>query len=260
MALFQGFQQKLQQKLSPQQIQLMKLLQVPTAMLEERVKEEIEENPALELGEELPDQAEKELADELPEMEEASAEDEFDVNEPFGEYDEDDIADYRVKEDQVPEIQVQGNSFHPAVSSLHEMLMEQLGLLNLSFDQEKIAEQVIGSIDDDGYLRRDPVSIVDDLAFKQNIIVEEALVEEVIDKIQHFDPPGICARDVRECLLIQLRKKLLLQTSIAVKTAWRIVDFHFDEFTRRHYDKIIKSLDIDEAMLKEALQEIRKLD
>jgi RNA polymerase sigma-54 factor len=260
MALFQGFQQKLQQKLSPQQIQLMKLLQVPTAMLEERVKEEIEENPALELGEELPDQAEKELTDELPEIEEASAEDEFDVNEPFGEYDEDEIADYRVKEDQVPEIQVQGNSFHPAVSSLHEMLMEQLGLLNLSFDQEKIAEQVIGSIDDDGYLRRDPVSIVDDLAFKQNIIVEEALVEEVIDKIQHFDPPGICARDVRECLLIQLRKKLLLQTSIAVKTAWRIVDFHFDEFTRRHYDKIIKSLDIDEAMLKEALQEIRKLD
>jgi RNA polymerase sigma-54 factor len=85
-------------------------------------------------------------------------------------------------------------------------------------------------------------------------------VEEVIDKIQHFDPPGICARDVRECLLIQLRKKLLLQTSIAVKTAWRIVDFHFDEFTRRHYDKIIKSLDIDEALLKEALQEIRKLD
>jgi RNA polymerase sigma-54 factor len=138
--------------------------------------------------------------------------------------------------------------------------MEQLGLLNLSFDQEKIAEQVIGSIDDDGYLRRDPVSIVDDLAFKQNIIVEEALVEEVIDKIQHFDPPGICARDVRECLLIQLRKKLLLQTSLAVKTAWRIVDFHFDEFTRRHYDKIIKSLDIDESMLKEALQEIRKLD
>lgn len=260
MALFQGLQQKLQQKLSPQQIQLMKLLQVPTAMLEERVKEEIEENPALELGEELPDQAEKELTDELPEIEEASADDEFEMSEPFADYDEDEIADYRVKEDQVPEIQVQGNSFHPAVSSLHEMLMEQLGLLNLSIDQEKIAEQVIGSIDDDGYLRRDPVSIVDDLAFKQNIIVEEALVEEVIDKIQHFDPPGICARDVRECLLIQLRKKLLLQTSVAVKTAWRIVDFHFDEFTRRHYDKIIKSLDIDESMLKDALQEIRKLD
>lgn len=259
MALFQGLQQKLQQKLSPQQIQLMKLLQVPTAMLEERVKEEIEENPALELGEEIPEQSEKELTEELPESEEPG-DDDFELQEPFGDYDEDEVADYRVKEDQVPEIQVQGNSYHPAISSLHEMLMEQLGLLNLSFDEEKVAEQVIGSIDDDGYLRRDPLSIVDDLAFKQNIIVNEKLVEEVIDKIQHFDPPGIAARDVRECLLIQLRKKLLTHTSIGVKTAWRIVDFHFDEFTRRHYDKIIKSLEIDEELLKEALQEIRKLD
>ncbi|MEY2836160.1 MAG: polymerase factor sigma-54 [Bacteroidota bacterium] len=260
MALFQGLQQKLQQKLSPQQIQLMKLLQVPTAMLEERVKEEIEENPALEFGEDLPEQQDKDLADEVDEPDEVPDTDDSTFEESFADYDDDDIADYRLKDDQVPELQVQGSIPHAASSSLHEMLMEQLALLNLTADEEKIAEQVIGSIDDDGYLRRDSLSIADDLAFKQNVLVEAQLVEEVIGKIQQFDPPGIAARDVRECLLIQLRKKLLAHTSLAIKTAWRIIDFHFDEFTRRHYDKIIKSLEIDETLLKDALQEIRKLD
>jgi RNA polymerase sigma-54 factor len=260
MALFQGLQQKLQQKLSPQQIQLMKLLQVPTAMLEERVKEEIEENPALEFGEEIPEKADQDMEEELPGIEEPQQDEGLDVAESFGDYDEDDVADYRVKDEQVPEIQVQGGAIQPAVSSLHELLMEQLGLLNLTPEQEKIAEQVIGSIDDDGYLRREPQSISDDLAFRQNVMVDEKEVEEVIAMIQHFDPPGIGARDVRECLLIQLRKKLNAHTSLSLKTALRIVDFHFDEFTRRHYDKIIKSLELNEEILKEALQEIRKLD
>jgi RNA polymerase sigma-54 factor len=238
----------------------MKLLQVPTAMLEERVKEEIEENPALELGEETPEKEEQELEEELTDIEENQQEDMQELEDVFGDYDEDDIADYRVKEEQVPEIQVQGGAIQPAVSSLHEMLMEQLGLLNLTFEQEKIAEQVIGSIDDDGYLRREPQSISDDLAFKQNVLADVEQVEEVIAMIQHFDPPGVGARDVRECLLIQLRKKLNVYTSLSLKTALRIVDFHFDEFTRRHYDKIIKSLELNEELLKEALQEIRKLD
>lgn len=260
MALFQGLQQKLQQKLSPQQIQLMKLLQVPTAMLEERVKEEIEENPALEFGEEIPEKADQEMEEDLPGIEETQQDESPDVAESFSDYDEDDIADYRVKDEQVPEIQVQGGAIQPAVSSLHELLMEQLSLLNLTPEQEKIAEQVIGSIDDDGYLRRESQSISDDLAFRQNVMVDEKEVEEVIAMIQHFDPPGIGARDVRECLLIQLRKKLNVHTSQSLKTALRIVDFHFDEFTRRHYDKIIKSLELDEEILKEALQEIRKLD
>ena len=160
MALSQGLHQKLQQKLSPQQIQLMKLLQVPTALLEERVKEEIEDNPALEIGEEKQEQDEL-VADELNGQEEDApdAEEDFDIS--YDDYgDDDDIAEYRLKDDQVPELPESGSIPHPVAASLHEQLVAQLGLLNLDGLQEKIAEQIIGSIDDDGYLRRETNSIV----------------------------------------------------------------------------------------------------
>lgn len=263
MALYQGLQQKLQQKLSPQQIQLMKLLQVPTALLDERVKEEIEENPALELGEDLPDEQEKADTDDLGDLEVGSEEDlSADADDDFyTDYgDEDDVAEYKLRDDQVPELQGNGIIPHPVSTSLHEMLDEQLGLLNLDPIGEKIAEQIIGSIDDDGYLRRDTNSIVDDLAFKQNIIVGEKQVEAIIRSIQQFDPPGIAARDVQECLLIQLRRKINTQPGKALKTALRIIEFHFEEFTKRHFEKIIKSLDLDESALKDAMTEIRKLN
>lgn len=256
MALYQGLQQKLQQKLSPQQIQLMKLLQVPTALLEERVKEEMEDNPALEMGEERAEQDEiipEESTEELQESEDEDLQ--------FSDYDdEDDIAEYRLKDDHVPELQESGSIPHPVDSTLHEQMVAQLGLLNLDTIQEKIAEQIIGSIDDDGYLRRDTNSIVDDLAFKQNIITEADDVEAVINMIQHFDPPGIAARNVQECLLIQLRKKINVNPTPGLKTASRIIDFHFDEFTKRHYEKIMRSLEISEELLKEAMQEIKKLN
>lgn len=262
MALYQGLQQKLQQKLSPQQIQLMKLLQVPTALLEERVKEEIEENPALELGEEMPED-EKADADELTDIE-AGPEDELSTDEDedfYADYgDEDDVAEYKLRDEQVPELQGNGVIPHPTSTSLHDILDQQLGLLNLDPLGEKIAEQIIGSIDDDGYLRRDTNSIVDDLAFKQNIIVEDKQVEQIIRSIQQFDPPGIAARDVQECLLIQLRRKINAHPGPAVKTALRIIEFHFEEFTKRHFEKIIKSLELDESLLKDAMQEIRKLN
>lgn len=259
MALYQGLQQRLQQKLSPQQIQLMKLLQVPTLLLEERIKEEIEDNPALEMGEN--DEVEN---DPLAEDEQVGSQD--DVNDeddgsPFDDYsDEDDIAEYKLKEDHVPELPGSGNIPHPASNSLHELLSEQLRLLNLGEIEAKVAEQIIGSIDDDGYLRRDTNSILDDLAFKQNIVVEHDEVEALIIKIQHFDPAGIAARDVQECLLLQLRRKSLLSSQPAVKHALRIVEFHFDEFTKRHFEKIAKSLDINEDQLKEAITEIRRLN
>ncbi len=259
MALYQGLQQKLQQKLSPQQIQLMKLLQVPTLLLEERVKEEIEDNPALEMG-----QADEGENDPLGEDETlGSVDDETNSEEisQFDDYsDEDDIAEYKLKEDQVPELQGSGNIPHPASNSLHELLSEQLRLLNLGDIEAKIAEQIIGSIDDDGYLRRDTNSILDDLAFKQNIVVEHDEVEALILKIQHFDPAGIAARDVQECLLLQLRRKSLHSSQPAVKHALRIVEFHFDEFTKRHFEKIAKSLEINEEQLKDAIAEIRKLN
>ena len=263
MAMYQGLQQKLQQKLSPQQIQLMKLLQVPTALLEERLKEEIEDNPALEMGEEVSEDQEKESADDLDDIgdaaeEELASEGEDELYTDYG--DEDDVAEYKMREDHVPELQGNGVIPHPVSTSLHEMLVEQLGLLNLDAVGEKIAEQIIGSIDDDGYLRRDTNSIVDDLAFKQNIIVESKQVEDIIRSIQHFDPAGIAARDVQECLLIQLRRKMNNGPSASVKTALRIIEFHFEEFTKRHFEKVIKSLELDESVLKAAMHEIRKLN
>jgi RNA polymerase sigma-54 factor len=257
MALYQGLQQRLQQKLSPQQIQLMKLLQVPTFLLDERIKEEMEENPALEIG-----QSDADDKDPLNNEDSDQASDAADGEEVlYDDYsDEDDIAEYKLKEDHVPELQGSGNIPHPTTSSLHELLSEQLRLLNLEDVEAKIAEQIIGSIDDDGYLRRDTNSILDDLAFKQNIVVEHEQVESLILKIQHFDPSGIAARDVQECLLIQLRRKILHSSQPAVKHALRIVEFHFDEFTKRHFDKIIKSLDINEEQLKDAIAEIRRLN
>jgi len=265
MALSQGLYQKLQQKLSPQQIQLMKLLEVPTSLLEERIKEEIEDNPALDVGSEESESQEKEEIEDLPEAEEGLADEvaELDSDDQY-EYDsyldEDEVGEYKLRDDHVPELPVNAPILHSVSSSLHENLTEQLALLNLEPLLYKVAEQIIGSIDDDGYLRRDTNSIVDDLAFKQNIVVENKAVEEVIRKIQHFEPFGIAARDVQECLLIQLRRKVLDHSSLALKSALRIIDFHFDEFTKRHFDKIAKSLDINEATLKAAMQEIRRLN
>jgi RNA polymerase sigma-54 factor len=258
MALYQGLQQRLQQKLSPQQIQLMKLLQVPTLLLEERVKEEMEDNPALELGQDEYEEKDP-LSDDEQDSDSISDSETSEEDTMFDDYD-DDVADYKLKEDQVPELQGSGNIPHPSTGSLHELLSEQLRLLNLEEVESKIAEQVIGSIDDDGYLRRDTNSILDDLAFKQNIVVEQEQVEALILKIQHFDPVGIAARDVQECLLLQLRRKSLHSSLPAVKHALRIVEFHFDEFTKRHFEKISKSLDINEEQLKDAIAEIRRLN
>jgi RNA polymerase sigma-54 factor len=261
MALYQGLHQKLQQKLSPQQIQLMKLLQVPTATLDERIKEEIEENPALELGKDEQDPEPEEPTESSEDFmgDESSGDD--DMSAEYGDYDDDgEIADYKLKDDPVPELQESGSIPHPTSVSLHEILLDQLRLLNLNHHETTIAEQIIGSIDDDGYLRRDTNSIVDDLAFKQNIETTEGEVESLIASIQQFDPPGIGARDVRESLMIQLRRKLKGVSSSSLKNALRIIDFHFDEFTKRHFDKIIKSLELSEEQLKDAIADIKKLN
>ena len=260
MSLSQGLYQKLHQKLSPQQIQLMKLLQVPTSVLEERIKEEIEENPALDVGSESDENDHAEI--ELDGNDDLSSEEPTDIEtESYENYlDEDEVGDYKLKDDQVPELSEKMTFTQPVSSSLHEMLEDQLRLLNLDSTEEKIAEQIIGSIDDDGYLRRDTNSIVDDLAFKQNIIVDSDEVEKLIRKIQHFEPIGVAARDVQECLLIQLRKKAIDHSILSYKNALRIIEFHFEEFTKRHFDKIAKSLEISEEMIKDAIIEIRKLN
>src|SRR5687768_16432667 len=209
MALSLSLQQKLLQKLSPQQIQLMKLLQVPTANLEERIKEEMEENPALELEEEKHDEYE-ESKDEFSE----NGEETFD--EPDGsenDYDnidisdyvqdgDDDIADYKMRDENYGEQEEKTTIPYKVETSFYEVLEAQLGMLNLDENQYKIAEQIIGSIDEDGYLRRETSAIVDDLAFRQNIISSEEEVESVIKSIQRFDPPGVAARTLQECLVL----------------------------------------------------------
>ncbi len=264
MSLSQHLQQKLLQKLSPQQIQLMKLLQVPTANLEERIKEELEENPALETTDEEAedDPILKDEVKEEPEEEfEADGSEEDYENIDISEYvkeGDDDIADYKLRDDNYPDPDEQKTIPFKLERSFHEMLLEQLGMLTLESRERKIAEQIVGSIDDDGYLRREISSIVDDLAFRQNVETTEEEVEKIIQQIQQFDPPGICARDLQECLLLQLYR--LEVQGKDVKPAIEILEKYFDEFTKKHYEKIQRGLNIDEEQLKSVINCIIKLN
>jgi RNA polymerase sigma-54 factor len=266
MSLNQSLQQKLLQKLSPQQIQLMKLLQVPTANLEERIKEELEENPALELGEEG---HEDEYGDEVSDEFESSSGDETDPDGSADEYenvdiseyvvdDDGEIADYKMKDDNYPEIDDQKVIPIRVETSFHELLLNQLGMLELDERSFKIAEQIVGSLDDDGYLRRELSSIADDLAFRQGLTVEEKEIEALVEKIQQFDPPGICARDLQECLLLQLKRKMSEGKSVTL--AIQILSKYFDEFTKKHYEKIQRSLNLTDEQLKEVINQIIRLN
>lgn len=265
MALSQSLQQKLLQKLSPQQIQLMKLLQVPTANLEERIKEELEENPALEQSE---DSHEDNYLDE-PADEFESSEDEYDMDGSEDEYEnidiseyvsegDDDVADYKLRDDNYPEADDRKTIPFKLESSFHDTLLDQLGLLSLGEREYKIAEQIVGSLDDDGYLRREISSIADDLAFRQNVDASEEEIEEIIKKIQQFDPPGICARDLKECLLLQLRRQHTEGRDVSL--AIQVLDKYFEEFTKKHYEKIQRGLNLDDEQLREVINTIVRLN
>ncbi|HJV20634.1 MAG TPA: RNA polymerase factor sigma-54 [Sediminibacterium sp.] len=265
MSLSQSLQQKLLQKLSPQQIQLMKLLQVPTANLEERIKEELEENPALEQGEEgHEDEYTDELKDEFDnsseEMEPDGSTDDYESVD-ISEYvvdDDGEIADYRTRDENYPELDDQKVIPIRVETSFHELVLNQLGMLELDERSYKIAEQVVGSLDDDGYLRRELSSIADDLAFRQSLVVEEKEIEAIIQQIQQFDPAGIAARDLKECLLLQLKRKT--DEGQSVELAMQILSKYFDEFTKKHYEKIQRSLNLTDEQLKEVINQIIKLN
>jgi RNA polymerase sigma-54 factor len=265
MALGQSLQQKLLQKLSPQQIQLMKLLQVPTANLEERIKEELEENPALEHTEEDHDDQFDETKDEFDSSDEEDFEaegsqDEYE-NVDISEYVSDDdgeIADYKMRDDNYPEIDENKVVPYKIETSFHEHLQDQLLMLKLDDNQKKIAEQIIGSIDDDGYLRRETAAIVDDLAFRQNIESNEQEVEMVINLIQQFDPPGVGARNLQECLLLQLQRHKNERKE--VEMAIDVLSLYFDEFTKKHYDKIQRGLNLTDDQLKDVINQIIRLN
>ncbi|MDF2381160.1 RNA polymerase factor sigma-54 [Nostoc ellipsosporum NOK] len=266
MALSQSLQQKFLQKLSPQQIQLMKLLQVPTQNLEERIKEELEENPALELDEEKHDDSHDDLkdefsdgADEYDNEADGSTDDydNIDVSEYVHEGD-DEVADYKMRDDNYPEDDEKKQLPFKTETSFYDMLFDQLGLLNLDEKEKKIAEHLVGSIDEDGYLRRETPAIVDDLAFRQNISTTEEEVEALIRRIQQFDPPGVAARDLPECLLLQLFRQK--EEGKDVDVAILAIQKYFDEFTKKHYEKIQRGLGLNDQELKAVMQQIIKLN
>ena len=254
--LKQRLQQKLLQKLSPQQIQMIKLLEVPTSQIEQRIKKELEENPALEEGaeeDEIPSETEE---DQFEENDKDKDQEEFTIDDYI---EEDEIPDYRLHEKNYSKDDDKRTEIPFSVGfSFHEHLESQLGLRDLTEKQKILGEYILGNIDEDGYLRRELSNIVDDLAFLQNVETTEIELEEVLRIIQDLEPAGVGARTLRECLLLQIEKRDNSQPSMMI--AHSILDSYFEEFTKRHYDKIISKLDITEDELKGAIDEILRLN
>jgi len=251
-----GLNQSLQQKLSPQQIQFIKLLQVPTAELEGRIEEELEINPALEEGEdqEKPEESSNEAEGE--DYQESSTGDDVDIKDYLQ---DDDYSGYKMQGDGDGDEETREMPI-PMSSSLHEQLMSQLDFLGLDEPRYTIGKQLVGSIESDGYIRRDLDSIVNDMAFSQGIETTPEEVEEVLKKIQTFDPPGIAARNLQECLLLQL-DRMDNGHDIDVAVAKKIISECYEEFTKKHYQKIQKKLDTeDEDFVRDAMEVIIKLN
>jgi RNA polymerase sigma-54 factor len=276
--LKQSLSQKMLQKLSPQQIQLMKLLQIPTATLEERIKEELEANPALEEGDDdyndvfdLDKQEYENATDESSDVEigendsENEIEDvyEYELDDYLNQYLEDETDGYKTRTDEYGE---ENDKTIPVAveSTFHDLLLRQVGLMGfLSDHEEMIAKQIIGSIDEDGYLRREPNAIIDDLMFAQGIEVSKKEVLSILTIVQRFDPPGVGARDLRECLILQLQDKIdkvKTDNPKARTLAMKILVDYFDEFTKKHYQKLKRTYNLSDSELKEAIDEILKLN
>ena len=249
--LKQRLQQKLLQKLSPQQIQMIKLLEIPTMQLEQRIKKELEENPVLEEGREQDefDSSSEEFSSESAEK------DDFSIDEYIN---NDDIPAYKLYTKNYSKDEKRTEIPFSIGTTFHDHLDTQLGLRKLDERQHNLAEYIIGNIDEDGYLRRELEAIVDDLAFTLNIESSEGELLEILRIIQDFDPVGVGARDLRECLLLQLWAKDQTNPDIALAT--QIVRYHFDEFTRKHFDKIQAKIGADDEQLKLAIDEILHLN
>jgi RNA polymerase sigma-54 factor len=273
--LKQSLQQKLLQKLSPQQIQLMKLLQLPTVALEQRIKEELEINPALEEGEESDEEDQKDeidedddgIFDEEPEGETTDTAQE-EKEERTKEKDEDFTLDEYMDEDEGYSYREHVNNSSPDDErremplsqgpGFTEQLATQLGLQPLDDHHYQVGLYLIGNIDEDGYLRRELSAIVDDIAFSQNVNTTEEELQEILTLIHTFDPPGVGARDLQECLLLQLQRKMPKTPEVVL--AMRVVEEHMEEFSKKHYDKIARRLAIDDESLKRVIDEIINLN
>ena len=262
--LRQTLSQKMLQKLSPQQIQLMKLLQIPTATLEERIKEELESNPALEEGDTYQEVFDVEGDRENEDGGDEQGEDkvDYELDDYLTQYLEDDPSSYKTREDSYGEEEEDRSMPVPVEVSFHDNLMRQLGMIIFVEDSDEIiAKQIIGSIDEDGYLRREPSAIVDDLMFSQSIEVRKEDVLRILKIVQRFDPQGVGARDLQECLILQLEDKLVRDPKDRNKIlALEILKNHFDEFIKKHYPKLKKSYELSEYELKDVIEEILKLN
>ncbi|WP_347373830.1 RNA polymerase factor sigma-54 [Aequorivita sp. Q41] len=245
---------KLSQKLSPQQIQLMKMIQLPTQAFEQRISQELEENPALEGGKEESENFDDEFSNE--EFDEGNEVIETDIN----------VDDY-LSDDEVPSYKLSANNYsaddeerqmpYAAGTSFTQYLMQQLSTYRLTEEEEEIAQFLVGSVDESGYIRREIQDIVDDLAFTQNVYTSEEKVEKVLKIVQDLDPAGVAARDLQECLLIQLERK---EQTPSVTLAIAIIDESFDYFSKKHYKKLIQKFDITEDQLRDAIHEIEGLN
>ena len=251
--LKQQLQQKLQQKLSPAQIQVIRMLEIPSLELEERIRQELEENPVLEEG-----------CD--PAEERDSFDEQTDTNEDGGNNDDFDPEDY-VLDDDIPDYKLKINNTSKddkreeipfsAGMTFHEYLIDQLGLVPLTPHERLLAEYVIGNIDEEGYLRRTPESMVDDIVFQTGINATDEEMFRVIDVVRSFDPAGVCATALQDCLLLQLERKTQTEEIVI---AQKILKDYFDEFSKKHYDKITRLLEIDDEMLSRVISEIVRLN
>ena len=243
---------KLSQKLSPQQIQLMKLIQLPTQAFEQRISQEMNENPALEGGKEELEKFDDDIND--------------DYEESFDESEEINVDDY-LSDDETPSYKLTANNYSPddeqthipyaAGQSFTQHLMQQLNTYRLKEDEKDIAKFLVGSVDESGYIRREIADIVDDLAFTQNVYTTEQAVEGVLEKVQELDPAGVGARDLQECLLLQLKRKEQTQK---ITLAQDILGETFDHFSKKHYKKLLQKFGISEDQLRDAIHEIESLN
>jgi RNA polymerase sigma-54 factor len=254
--LKQNLQQKLLQKLSPQQIQMIKLLELPTMQLEQRIKKELEENPALdEYGEDEDDDYVNDNSDDNDDNND-SEDDEFSLEDYIN--DDDEIPSYKLNANNTSRDDEHKEIPYSAAKSFHEHLTEQLVMKDVTEREKLLAVFLIGNIDDDGYLRREIEAIVDDIAFSQNISVSDEELQNVLEIIQDLDPAGVGAQSLQECLVLQLQRKE--NQTEAVRLAIKILMECFDEFTKKHYPKIMSKCGIDEATLKSAVDVILKLN
>lgn len=252
--LKQSLQLKLQQKLSPQQIQLMKLIQLPTLAFEQKIAQEIEENPALESGKDSTEDLSMDNSSEYEENDSETIETDINIDEYLS---DDEIPDYKLNANNSSSDDDDYQIPYSGGTSFNQFLESQLSTCPLNDTEAQIAEFIVGSIDENGYLRRPIQDMVDDLAFSENLYTNEAEIERILKIVQQLEPSGVGARDLKECLLIQLKQK---EVSPERKIAIEILENNFDNFVKKHFDKLIQRLNISKDDLRDAISEIEKLN